>query len=471
MKLRTRLAATLGIALVSSGVLIGGATAWLSRSDAVHRIDVSLGVLTARISADPNNDVQILLDSAETSPFPLIGEIFYDDADPFSVVEGHEGDTLLTLPTLSIATVSRSVQQPITIDGSPSLRIRATASGDGQWIVVGTSLREVNAQFTRSLLQSLLVSAGIALLTVLVIWLLLRRELRPIISVTESAIAIAGGDLGVELPVSARTNEVGELTSALQAMTNRLQDAVAMTSQSEQRMREFLGDASHELRTPLTVVRGYVDILFSGRELSDEQRERAIRRLVSESRRMDIIINDLLLLAELGEVNVALDDEVDFSRIVVDHFTDLGMHQLDRKVTIDVEPSLMLRGNAAHLERLVANIKSNILRHTESDDEVRVSLAQRHGDIVLEVNDAGPGLSPTMYRRSTTEFQRFDHSRSHDGGGFGLGLSIIASIIQRHSGALELSPSALGGLRTRVVLPLRPSLPINSDDAVASLRV
>lgn len=455
MKLQSRLAATLGIALVTSGVLIGGATAWLSRADAVQRIDGLLGGITARIAVDPSKDVETLLASAETSPFSLIGEIFFADADPFSVVEGHDGNKVLTLPMLSVVAVTRAVEKPITVDGQSPLRIRATETGDGQWMVVGTSLRAVNSQFVNSLLQSLLVSAGIALFTVLLVWLVLRRELRPITRITQSATAIAGGDLGAELPVSARTNEVGELTSALRAMTNKLQAAVAVTALSERRMREFLGDASHELRTPLTVVRGYVDILFGGRQLSDDQRERAIRRLVSESRRMDVIINDLLLLAELGEVHVALDDEVDLSRIVIDHFTDLGMHQPDRKMIIDVEPSLIVHGNAAHLERLVANIKSNILRHTEPNVEVQVSLAQRDGDIVLEVNDAGPGLSPSMYERNAAEFQRFDHARSSDGGGFGLGLSIIASIVQRHSGTLELSPSSLGGLRTRVVVPVR----------------
>ena len=455
MKLRTRLSVILGATLVTSGVLIGGATAWLSRSDAVQRIDSSLGFLTSRINADPVNDVEILLASAETSPFPLIGEIFYDDAEPFSVVEGHDGDAVILLPTLSITTVQRAVKQPITISGSPSLRIRATESGVGQWIVVGTSLRAVNSQFVDSLLQSLLVSSGIALLAMFLIWLVLRRELRPITRITESATLIASGDLGVVIPVSARTNEVGELTSALQAMTNKLQEAVAITSLSERKMREFLGDASHELRTPLTVVRGYVDILFSGRELSDEQRERAIRRLVSESKRMDEIINDLLLLAELGEVHMAHDDEVDLARIVNDHFTDLRMHEPDRSIAIKIDPSCIVEGNSAHLERLVTNIKSNILQHTERDVEVRVSLIKRDSDIVLEVDDAGPGLAPAMYERSTAEFQRFDHSRSHDGGGFGLGMSIIASIVHHHSGTLELVPSSLGGLCTRVVLPLR----------------
>lgn len=453
MKLRTRLAATLGIALVSSGVLIGGTTAWLSRSEAIHRIDRSLGALTTRISADPNNDVETLLAMAETSPFSLIGVIFFADANPFSVVEGYDRNTVLALPPLSVATVTRAVVQPITIEGSTSLRIRAAPTGDGQWIVVGTSLRAVNSQFVRSLLQSLLVSAGIALVTMLLVWFVLRRELRPIAGITESATAIAGGDLGVELPVSSRTNEVGELTSALRAMTNKLQEAVVITARSEQRMREFLGDASHELRTPLTVVRGYIDILFSGRDISDEQRERAIRRLVSESKRMDVIINDLLLLAELGEVHMPHDGDVDLSRIVAEHFTDLGMQQPDRKMALNVEPMLTVSGNAEHLERLANNIKSNILRHTGPDVEVHVSLTHRDGGVVLEVNDAGPGLSPSMYERNAAEFQRFDHARSPDGGGFGLGLSIIASIVHRHSGTLELSPSSLGGLRTRVVLP------------------
>jgi len=364
MKLRTRLVATLGIALVASGVVIGGATALLSRADEIRRIDAVLGGITQRIAADPSKDVETLLVSAETSLFSLIGQIFFTDADPFSVMEGRDGDKVLKMPMLSVATVSRAVAKPITINGSQSLRIRAISTADGQWIIVGTSLGVVNSQFVGSLLQSLLVLVGITLLTVLLIWFVLRRELRPITEITVSAIAVAGGDLEVELPESARTNEVGDLTSALRAMTNKLQEAVAITGLSEQRMREFLGDASHELRTPLTVVRGYIDILFSGRELSDEQRDRAMRRLVSESKRMDVIINDLLLLAELGEVDVRLTDEVDLSQIVTDHFADLLMHQPERKITLDVEPSVVLTGNAELLERLVANIKANILRHT-----------------------------------------------------------------------------------------------------------
>ncbi|TRZ74644.1 MAG: sensor histidine kinase [Actinobacteria bacterium] len=454
MKLRTRLAATLGVALVVSGVLIGGATAWLSRSNEIHRIDDLLGGITAKISADPNNDVETLLGAVGTTPIPIIGEIYFADTDPFTVVEGVDGSKALLLPKLSQATVNRAIEQPLTVDGLTSLRIRATASGEGQWIVIGTSLRDVNKQFIDSLLQSLLVSAGIALIAVFVTWFALRRELHPITQITESATAIASGDLGVELPVSARTNEVGELTSALRAMTNELQAAVTVTSLSEQRMREFLGDASHELRTPLTVVRGYVDILFSGQELSDEQRERAIRRLKSESKRMDVIINDLLLLAELGEVNQDKVDVVDLSEMVTDHVRDLTAQQPQRRVSSTVATDVQVQGNSEQIERILSNLMSNIVRHTNTDADVGVSLVEQDGVAILVVDDAGPGLSPEMYARSSEGFQRFDRAHSQSGGGFGLGLSILSSIVQRHGGVLTMSHSPLGGLRTSVTIPM-----------------
>ena len=459
MKLRTRLAATLGVALVVSGVLIGGATAWLSRSDEIHRIDGLLGGITVKISADPNNDVETLLAAVETTPIPIIGEIYFADTDPFTVVEGLEGNKALLLPKLSQATVNRAIEQPLTVDGLTSLRIRAIASGEGQWIVVGTSLRDVNKQFIDSLLQSLLVSAGIALITVFLIWFVLRRELHPITQITQSATAIASGDLGVELPVSARTNEVGELTSALRAMTNKLQAAVTVTSLSEQRMREFLGDTSHELRTPLTVVRGYVDILFSGQELSDEQRERAIRRLKSESKRMDVIINDLLLLAELGEVNQDKVDVVDLSEMVTDHVRDLTAQQPQRRVSSTVATDVQVQGDSEQIERILSNLMSNIVRHTNADADVGVSLVEQDGVAILVVDDAGPGLSKEMYARSSEGFQRFDRAHSQSGGGFGLGLSILSSIVQRHGGVLTMSQSPLGGLRTSVTIPMEIDRP------------
>lgn len=218
-------------------------------------------------------------------------------------------------------------------------------------------------------------------------------------------------------------------------------------------MRAFLGDASHELRTPLTVIRGYIDILDSGKELSVDQRERAMRRLVGESQRMSQTIDDLLLLSELGELTHARDEQVDVGRMFEDHVHDVMVAQPGRSVSLSRSENSIITGNSAHLARLASNIFGNIMRHTPPDSDVRVEVVADDQRVVVTVDDAGPGLSAEMYRRSTEGFQRFDKGRSPEGGGFGLGLSIISSVINEHGGTLEMSPSPLGGLRTRVDLP------------------
>jgi two-component system OmpR family sensor kinase len=254
-------------------------------------------------------------------------------------------------------------------------------------------------------------------------------------------------------------NEIAQLTESLTTMVNSLRDAVEVTTRSEIRMREFLGDASHELRTPLTVIRGYVDILNSGNELSQEIHDRAMHRLTSESLRMSQTINDLLLLAELDEVNHDKVDGVDLSAMVADHVQDLTVQQPQRRVSSTVATDVRVQGNRELLERIFSNLMSNIARHTNTDADVGVSLVEREGSAILIVDDAGPGLSTEMYARSFEGFQRFDKAHSQSGGGFGLGLSILSSIVQRHGGVLTMSQSPLGGLRTIVTIPIEIDRP------------
>jgi signal transduction histidine kinase len=97
-------------------------------------------------------------------------------------------------------------------------------------------------------------------------------------------------------------------------------------------------------------------------------------------------------------------------------------------------------------------VLSNISRHTPGDAEVDVVVSKIDGQAILVFDDAGPGLSAELYARTREGFQRFDRAHSKTGGGFGLGLSILSSIVQCHGGSLSLSPSPLGGLRTQITL-------------------
>jgi two-component system OmpR family sensor kinase len=378
--------------------------------------------------------------------------LFFDDSEPLVLIEARDGVEAVTFPTLSIAEVTRAAEKPIDKAGVVPLRIAAYSTGNGEWLVVGSSMSSVNNQFGKSLIRSVQLSLLIAAFMVVLIYWLIRRALLPIARVTRDAQAIAEGDLDREIVPVAGRSEIGQLSSSLQAMVNSLRSAVDRTAQSEALMREFLGDASHELRTPLTVIRGSVEIVNSGQELSDEQRERAMSRLVSESQRMSQTINDLLLLAELGEVRHEMSEVVDLSLLVANHVRDFSEQEKTREVKSTITSDVSIMGNSEQLSRMISNVISNISRHTANNAEVDVVLTKVDGNVIIVIDDAGPGLSVELYARTKEGFQRFDRAHSKVGGGFGLGLSILSSIVRRHGGTLSLSPSPLGGLRTHITL-------------------
>jgi two-component system OmpR family sensor kinase len=347
---------------------------------------------------------------------------------------------------------SQASEKPIDKAGVIELRIAAYSTGNGEWLVVGSSMSSVNNQFEKLLIRSIQLSLLIAAFMVVLIYWMIRRALLPIARVTRDARAIAEGNLDQEIVPVAGNSEIGQLSSSLQEMVNSVRSAVETTTRSEALMREFLGDASHELRTPLTVIRGYVEILDSGQELSEEQRERAMSRLLSESQRMSQTINDLLLLAELGEVRHEMTDVVNLSSLAANHVRDFSEQQKSRKVKSTIASDVSIVGNSEQLSRMISNVISNISRHTAESAEVEVVLAEVDGKAIIVFDDAGPGLSAELYARSVEGFQRFDRAHSKTGGGFGLGLSILSSIVQRHGGTLSLSPSPLGGLRTHITL-------------------
>lgn len=459
MKLRTRLAILVGIVMIVGGGVIGGVSALVARQGAIKALDNTLGKAIDVVRLNSVGDVSMILDFAESSPVPMSAMLFYSDGEPVALVEGRVGNDNLTFPALSIKQVQKATIQSQSLTGSIGIRMSALQTSGDEWLVVGVSTYEVGSQFGAAFRRNIELSLLIAAAMVALVYWMIRRELRPVAQLTQDARAIAGGNLSVMLSKESGKNEIAQLTESLTTMVNSLRDAVEVTTRSEVRMREFLGDASHELRTPLTVIRGYIEILNSGNELSQETTDRAMHRLTSESLRMSRTINDLLLLAELDEVSHDKVVVVDLSAMVADHVQDLMAQQPQRRVLSTVATDVRVHGNRELLERILSNLISNIARHTNTDADVGVSLVEQEGAAILIVDDAGPGLSTEMYARSFEGFQRFDKAHSQSGGGFGLGLSILSSIVQRHGGVLTMSQSPLGGLRTIVTIPIEIDRP------------
>lgn len=228
-----------------------------------------------------------------------------------------------------------------------------------------------------------------------------------------------------------------------------------LEQQSLVRMQRFLSDAAHELRTPLTVIKGYSELLGSNKIAAKEDQDKAFQRVDHEVKRMESLINDLLLTAELNEAT-HLDFELyDISSALGTHLRDFQILSPDRSIDSKIEPELAIKASSDHIDRMIQNIFSNIRRHTPADAPVRVQLKSKGKEVHVRIEDGGPGLPEDAYNKASYEFERFDRSRSRDTGGSGLGLSIIAAIVKEHSGSISLSKSSLGGLAIQIQLPVK----------------
>ncbi|CAN2214374.1 BaeS Signal transduction histidine kinase [Candidatus Nanopelagicaceae bacterium] len=219
------------------------------------------------------------------------------------------------------------------------------------------------------------------------------------------------------------------------------------------RMQAFLGDASHELRTPLTVIKGYVEMLSKGLMNEEADKNRAFSRVNTEIGRMETLIHDLLLLAELGESAQRESELIDLSELLTSHGEDFATLNPDRKVTLAIASDIRISGVRDYFSRFIQNALNNISRHTEGEVEVSISLTKIGKRAILTIEDGGAGLPESAYREKIQSLNRFDKSRSRESGGSGLGMSIMAAVIAKSDGELSLRKSHLGGLAVIADIP------------------
>jgi len=220
------------------------------------------------------------------------------------------------------------------------------------------------------------------------------------------------------------------------------------------RMQEFLGDASHELRTPLTVIKGYVEMLSKKQLASAEDQDRAFNRVGTEINRMENLIQDLLLLAELGESGSRDIEKMDLSDLLSAHGTDFTTLNPGRKVLLKIENDLAVVASRDYLSRFIQNAFTNIMRHTSADAAVTITCTKSGKNALIMIEDGGQGLPESAYAENIRSLNRFDKSRSRENGGSGLGMSIMTAVIEKLNGSFSLRKSALGGLAVVVSLPL-----------------
>ena len=452
MKLQTKLTfASAGI-ISALGLLVGGIAVASNESAGIASLDKVLESGAVQIANEPRDKLAAaFLVSSESGDSLEVGYL-----DPTGVLSNLSAGDDIIAKIPSDASLANASKKSISIPAEHPYRLRSIELSKGEWVLLAMSLKDVSSQRNVTAAGLGVATLTAVLLGALAIALITRRETRKIARLTSEAERIAAGDVDHGLAAEAGSSEVDRLSRALEQMVGELQHSVIAERAAQERMQEFLGDASHELRTPLTVVRGYLEMISKNQALPEEQRARAYDRMASEIERMERLIRDLLQIAELSEATSAIAriEEVDLSAAVQNAVDDLGAVQPERPIEVELAEGLRVLGRDDLVRQLLANLFGNIARHTEAGDRVRVRLAAEAGWVQLDIEDAGPGLPSDAYGKGMDAFKRFDPSRSRENGGSGLGMSIIGGIIKTLGGTLELQPSDLGGLQTRVRLPL-----------------
>lgn len=340
-------------------------------------------------------------------------------------------------------------------------RVRATAARGGEPVtVVATSLADTDAAVSRLVAVEVLATALILGLLGLVAFWVLRLGVRPLKDMTRAAAAIArddgtGGDLSRRVPAAPGGTEAAELGATLNRMLARIESAFAARQASEDRLRQFVGDASHELRTPVTTIRGYAELHRRGGLEDPGELAAAMRRTESEAERMAALVDDLLVLARLDQGRPVERRPVDLGVLAGDAAGDARVAAPGRTVRASTEEGVVVPGDENRLRQVLANLVRNAVVHTPPGTTVRVAVHRDRytGAAVAEVSDDGPGMTAEQAAHAFDRFYRADPGRSRDRGGSGLGLAIVEAVALAHGGRAVLDTAPGRGTTVRVELP------------------
>ena len=268
--------------------------------------------------------------------------------------------------------------------------------------------------------------------------------MRPLEKIEETAEKIAAGDLSARLDNFEPDTEVGRLSTSLNIMLSRIEEAFDARMRSEDKLRRFVADASHELRTPLTAIRGFAELHRQGAVPEGEKTNELISRIEKESMRMGYLVEDLLMLARMDQSRELVITDVDLTALLHEAVASAQVAGPDHVITSNISAGVTTKGDADKIYQVVTNLLANARAHTPAGTAITVSAYKEGADVFVTVADNGPGLSPEDQARIFERFYRVDASRQRNSkDGSGLGLSIVDAVMRAHGGEVTVA-SELG---------------------------
>ncbi len=300
--------------------------------------------------------------------------------------------------------------------------------------------------------HDLLVNSGIALaivavLAVLAGWLVAGRMLRPIRTITRAARRISSASLHERLALDGPQDELKELGDTLDDLFGRLDAAF-------EAQRQFVANASHELRAPLTRQRALIQVALGDPDANFASLRTAHERVLASELQLEQMIDALLTLTR-GQAGLQRREHLDLatlaSKALLARESEVAGRDLDVRATLAPAPTV---GDPRLVERLIANLLDNAIRHNIPEGHVEITTGTRHQHAFLAVANSGPTISPEEVPRLLQPFQHLHGTRTNHASGNGLGLAIVDAIASAHRATLSAQPRPDGGLTIEVTFPL-----------------
>jgi two-component system, OmpR family, sensor kinase len=390
-------------------------------------------------------------------------------------------DQLKQVPTTGMVSVS--------LDGVGDYRLTATPIDSTDIVIIaGLSLSAVEATWT----SAAWIIGGSSLLalvaTVAAGMVIIRRQLDPLSRMSLAAQRVARlqldrGEVRLPTPLepvdpTTAHTEIGRLGTAFNTMVDRVAEGLTARHTSETRVRQFVADASHELRTPLASIQGYTE--FAERLVGDTDDQgnlrnrgdlaHALRRVRDESRRMNQLVEDMLLLARLDTGRPIECEQVDLSDLLINAVHDAHIAGPDHRWALDIpSETVSVVGDHSRLYQAVANLLSNARMHTPVGTKIVTTLASSvDRSVTIAVVDGGPGIPDELLPVVFERFARGDGSRSRVAGSTGLGLAITRAVVKAHNGTIEVDSSQSGSCFTVTLPGSGSSTEVMSDGAAVA---
>jgi signal transduction histidine kinase len=402
MKLQTRLIVTVSTIVVLCSISVGSFSIFTNYRSQINLINKKINNIQSQVAVNKEDPLSQGLLLANESDIPVALAFLY--GDKLVSIRQSTGSFKKVPTQMQLDDAQLDIVQ---ISEPERIVFRAFRMPDNTYLLISSSVSEVKERLRLNLIELSIFVLFALTISLFMVYRFFRRD-----------------------------NEVNNLVESLQI--------------NQKKMQEFLGDASHELRTPLTVIKGYFELISKGKFTDEKKLDNYLDRVANEIKRMEQLISDLLLIAELNENPAKSEEQISISQMVSDQIIDLKSLQPSRELKVDIQPEIYIKADQSLVNQLLNNIFANIRKHTLEDCLVDILLKQNNGHVQLSIQDAGPGLPEEFYKNGSQYFERFDKSRNRASGGAGLGMSIINRITTNIGAEIKISKGRYGGLATEI---------------------